>query len=145
MLPLAAAMAQIRQIIWNLQFGLGRGKLAGDDGVVEAGARMGAVAEGFVGGLAAAAERNHGTAGQPEGGAGRVQNLEVAFDTDGPVAENGDFSGHERDGSTGVWEGNRRLGLDAETRRRGGRRGEEAKGEEKDRNSHIPWVARQGW
>src|ERR1039458_8774467 len=47
----------------------------------------------------------------------------------------------DRDGSREVWEGNRRLGLDAETRRRGGRRGEEAKGEEKDRNSHIPRVA----
>src|ERR1019366_41506 len=80
----------------ELRFRLGRGKLAGGDGVVEAGARVGAVAEGFVGGLAATAERNDGTAGQPEGGAGGVQNLEVAFDTDGPVAENGDFSGHFR-------------------------------------------------
>src|ERR1019366_1985724 len=33
------------------------------------------------------------------------------------------------------------LGLDAETRRHGGRRGEEAKGEEKDRNSRVRRVA----
>ena len=95
-------MAQIKQIIWNyligttLEFGLGRGKFTGGHGVGEAGARVGAVAEWLVGRLAAAAERNDGTAGQPEGGAGGVQNLEVAFDTDGPVAENGDFSGHFR-------------------------------------------------
>lgn len=80
-------MAQIRQKNGTiLQLGLGRRKIAGGHGIVEPGARVRAVTERLVGRLPAAAERNHGTAGQAEGGAGGVQNLEVAFDADGPVA-----------------------------------------------------------
>lgn len=80
-------MAQISKYFGTiLQLGLGRRKFAGGHGIVEAGARVGAVAERLVGRLPAAAERNHGTAGQAEGGAGGVQNFEVAFDADGPVA-----------------------------------------------------------
>ena len=68
-----------------LKSGLGRRKIAGRHGIVEAAARVGAIAKRLVGRLPAAAKGNHGTAGQAEGAAGGVQNLEVAFDADGPV------------------------------------------------------------
>src|ERR1035438_3614570 len=74
-----------------LQLGFGRRKIARRHRILEAGARVGSIAKRFVGRLPAAAEGNHGTAGQAEGGAGGVQNLEVAFDTDGPVVHYGNF------------------------------------------------------
>lgn len=61
------------------------------DLVLKADSFMASVAEGFVGGVAAAAQGNHGAAGEAEGLALWVENLEVAFDTDGAVAIDGDF------------------------------------------------------
>src|ERR1035441_6247648 len=69
----------------------------------------------------------------PKGGAGGVQNLEIAFDADGPVAENGDFSGHDRDGSTEVGVGNR-----PDVRHKSGyRRDSSAKQLESERISYV--------
>ncbi len=53
---------------------------------------MRAVAEGLVGGVPAAAERDDGAACKPVCVAGWVQDFEVAFDANGTVSEDGDFS-----------------------------------------------------
>lgn len=66
-------------------FGLGRGKIAGNDLVLKSGAGVGAIAEGLVLGLAATAESDHGTAGEAERLPGRVENLEIALDADRAV------------------------------------------------------------
>src|SRR5260370_8266497 len=60
-----------------LQLGLGRRKIARGHGVVEADARVGSVAERFVLLLPAAAEGNYVASGQPEGGTGGPDNLEI--------------------------------------------------------------------
>ena len=81
-------MAQIGEDFGTiLQLRLGRRELAGRHGIGEALAGVGAVTERLVGRQTASAEGNHGTAGESEGGAGGVQDLEVAFDADGPVIE----------------------------------------------------------
>jgi hypothetical protein len=58
------------------------------------------VAEGLILGVAAAAQTDGRTACEAEDCAGGVDNLEVAFNADGTVAETGDFGcGHLLDGS----------------------------------------------
>ena len=75
------------EILELLQFGLRRRQFACGDRVLKPSTGMRSVAERLVGGLSAAAERDHGTAGKPEGGAGGVQNLEVALDSDRSVVQ----------------------------------------------------------
>src|SRR5271166_4777497 len=55
-----------------LQLRLGRREVAGRHRVIEAGARVGSVAERLVVRLPAAAEGNYGASGEAEGGAGGV-------------------------------------------------------------------------
>jgi hypothetical protein len=97
-------MAQIGHRNWNFleQLWFGRGKLAGSHRVGEPGTGVGAVAEGLIGGLTAAAEGDHRTSGKAEGGTGGVQNFEVAFDPNRSAVENCYLGWHYRDGSTGV-------------------------------------------
>ena len=72
------------------------GEIAGSDGAGEVDAFVGAVAEGSVCGLAAAAEGDGGAPTEAEGVAGLVDDFEVAFDTDGAVVEDCHASaGHE--------------------------------------------------
>ena len=63
------------------------------DLVLKADLLMGPVAEGFVGGVAAAAQADGGAPGEAEGLALRVEDFEIAFDADGAVAVDGDFGG----------------------------------------------------
>jgi len=52
---------------------------------------MGAVTEGFIGGLAAAAKANGTTSRQAKGFASGIDDFEVAFDADGAVVIDSDF------------------------------------------------------
>ena len=63
------------------------------------------VAERLVGRLTAAAEGNHGASSQAERGSGGIQDLEVAFNADGSVVQDYNFSWHHRDGSTSTFWG----------------------------------------
>jgi len=76
-------------------FRFGRGEFAGFALGSEAVAAVGAVAEGLVFGEPAAAKRDDGTTGEAVGVAFRILYGEVAFDADGSVVEDGDFSCHE--------------------------------------------------
>src|SRR5689334_3314589 len=78
----------------SLQFGFGRRQFARGNNVVESDSIVRSITERLIGGLAATAERNHSTSGESERGAVRVQDFEIAFDTDRAVAGNGDFRGH---------------------------------------------------
>ena len=64
--------------------------------MVEAGTRVGTVAEGLVGRLATPAERNYRTTGQAERSAGGIQDLEFAFNPNGPVIQDSNFSWHHK-------------------------------------------------
>src|ERR1039458_7161292 len=77
-----------------LELGLGRGQFARDDGVIEALAAMGAIAEGLVGGLAAAAEGDDGASGETEGGAGGIEDFASALGADVAVIDYRYFCGH---------------------------------------------------
>jgi hypothetical protein len=66
-------------------------------------ARVTSVAEGLVLGVAAAAETDGRAAGEAESRACGVDDLEVAFNSNGAVAETSDFGGgHLLDGSIRV-------------------------------------------
>ena len=73
---------------------LGRGEVAGFAGALEAGAAVGAVAEGLVFRVAAAAEGDHCPAGEAELLAHRVVDREVAFETKGTIIVYGYFGCH---------------------------------------------------
>ena len=79
-----------------LQFRLRRRQFPSDHGIREAHAIVGAVAKRLIGGVAAAAERNHRPASQAERGSGRVDNLEFPLDADGAVILRTDFGWHFR-------------------------------------------------
>lgn len=68
-----------------LGFGCGRWQFPCHHRVLEPHPAVGAIAKRFIGGVAAAAQRNDGTARQPESGAAGVDNLELALNADGAV------------------------------------------------------------
>src|SRR5262249_7948063 len=57
---------------------------------------VGAVAERLVLGVPAPAQRYDRTAGQPEGGARGIDNLEIALDADGSVRQGSDLNWHRK-------------------------------------------------
>jgi hypothetical protein len=67
-------------------------KVAGGYRAVEADAFVGAIAEGQITGMAAAAKANRFASRKTEGLAFLVDNFEIAFDTYGTVVGNSDFS-----------------------------------------------------
>jgi hypothetical protein len=70
----------------------GRGKVASSYRAIEANTFVGAIAEGQVAGMAAAAKANSFTSRKTEGLAFLVDNFEIAFDTYGTVVGNSNFS-----------------------------------------------------
>ena len=75
----------------SLGFRGGRWQVAGVDFVGEADSLMGAIAEGLIRGVAAAAERELRAAGQAEGLAVGVEDFEIAFDAERAVVPCGDL------------------------------------------------------
>jgi hypothetical protein len=75
----------------KLQFWFGRGKLASNHGVGEAGSLVGAVAEGLIRGVAAAAKRNRRAPSQAESRALRIHDFEISFDSNRSIAIDRDF------------------------------------------------------
>src|ERR1035438_8104523 len=93
--------ANIFELLWRtrgsaLQFRLRRRQFPGDHGIGKGHPIVGAIAERLIGGVAAAAERNHRPASQAERGSGRVYNLEFSLDADGAVILRTDFGWHFR-------------------------------------------------
>ena len=106
----------VKNIGTILQLGLRRRKFAGRHGIVETRAGVGPVAERLVGRLSAAAEGDYGPSGQAERGPGGVEDLEVAFNADGSVVQDYNFSWHHRDGSTSTFWGLRSGVKELQTR-----------------------------
>jgi hypothetical protein len=90
--------AKARKYFWKnfsfLNFGLGGRKVSGGNFVREIGVAVGAVAEGLIGGMTAAAESNGGASGETEFISGGIDNLEIAFDQDGAVILECNFRWH---------------------------------------------------
>jgi hypothetical protein len=71
---------------------------------------MGAIAERLDFRVAAAAQRNDGTACEAERLAGRIANFELPFNPQRTVVQGGDFGRHRPDGSTRMRATGRREG-----------------------------------
>ena len=73
-----------------------RRKIACRNGADEVRALVRAIAEGGVGGMAAAAESDGSAPAEPEGVSGLINDFEIAFDANGTVVEDCHFgAGHE--------------------------------------------------
>src|SRR5690349_2208971 len=83
-------------------FGFRRWKLARHNRVGEPHAVVAPVAERFVGGVPAAAQRDHRASGQPELVSRRIQNLKLSLNAYRTVIQTSDLRWHLSDGSTRV-------------------------------------------
>src|SRR5260370_23187912 len=79
------------QPVHPLQLRHWRRQVAGVDFVLEANCLVAPVAEGLVGGMAAAAETNPGATSKAERLPFRIDDLQIAFHSQGPVVGRGDF------------------------------------------------------
>jgi hypothetical protein len=78
-------------LVCRSDLGLRGREFTGDYGIGKGAGFVGAIAEGFVGGLAATAEAYGSTASEAEDPAFRVDDFEVPFDAKGTVVIYGDF------------------------------------------------------
>ena len=72
---------------------LGWREFAGNDRIAESGSFVGAIAEGLVGGMAAAAERNGSAARQTKWRSLRIYDFKIALHANGSVGVDGNFGG----------------------------------------------------
>jgi len=76
------------------ELGFRRGQFASGDATGEALPVVAAVAERFVGRMAAAAQGNDGAPTQSVGGARRIANLDLPLHPEGTVIQRSNFQGH---------------------------------------------------